>query len=259
MGGRANLRLARKMPQIGEGLRKPDAKRLGVHPPRVNPLDDAKAMFKLLNFADRLLVGAAGIVASVPLMDLHTRFAPEWVLNIPILGPTTVTDGRGNIQRVEARAGYGEAGSVEPINNATSRAWIEVSSSTAEAISIYNSRQGKVLFGFRNELYNVNTINLAQLLRSQSAFSVGQVDPTMTGESIDGYLGWLQTDGADACALLISDKIGGDFAPAVNRSFMAEAARRAGFYPVISWPAPDGQNISLLRHLKPLPNCPDKN
>ncbi len=42
MGGRAHLRLAREMPQAGEGLRKPDAKRLGVYPPGIDTPDGQK-------------------------------------------------------------------------------------------------------------------------------------------------------------------------------------------------------------------------
>ncbi|MBB4200952.1 hypothetical protein GGD83_004781 [Rhodoblastus sphagnicola] len=51
---RAHLCLARKMPEVAEGLRKPDAKRLGLHPPRLNPPHAAKALLKNLNFPDRL-------------------------------------------------------------------------------------------------------------------------------------------------------------------------------------------------------------
>jgi hypothetical protein len=37
---------------IGEGFRKPDAKRFGVHPPRLNPPHAAKALLKSLKLPD---------------------------------------------------------------------------------------------------------------------------------------------------------------------------------------------------------------
>ena len=186
------------------------------------------------------IVSTVAIVAAAPLLDLHAPFAPEWVANLPILGDVTVTDGRGTMQRNEARAGYGTHNSVEPIDNATGRAWIYLSSWTAATLTQDAGQHAVVAFGFRHELYNVNTVNLQQLLRADSAFAARMIDPTSTGESVEGYLGWLRAEGADACALLTSDRLGGDFAPAINRAFMQEAARQADLVPARQWPAGRG-------------------
>jgi hypothetical protein len=201
------------------------------------------------------LVAAVAIVSVVPLIDLHTPFAPEWVLEVPLLGGVTVTDGRGTIQRDEARAGYGAHNAVEPINDTTSRAWVALSVQTVVALMREAGPQGIVAFAFRNELYNVNTVNLQALLAAQSAFGARMIDPVVTGDTVGGYLDWLRRDAADACALLTSDRIGGDFAPAINRTFMEEAARKAGFVQEQTWSAPDGQNIVLWKHGVAPPNC----
>lgn len=202
-----------------------------------------------------LLVAAVALVAAVPLADLRTPFAPEWVVEVPPLGGVTVTDGRGTIERDEARAGYGVRGAVEPIDDATSRAWVALSIRTVATLTREAGPQGIVLFAFRNELYNVNTVNLQALLRTRSAFGVRMIDPIATGNSVAGYLGWLRHDGADACVLLTSDRRGGDFFPAIDRGFMNEAARQAGFVPQQQWPAPDGQNIVLWKHRIAPSNC----
>jgi len=202
------------------------------------------------------LIAAVAIVAALPLLDLRTPFAPEWVAELPILGAVTVTQGRGTIQWDEANAGYGARNAVEPLDNATSHAWVNLSSWTATTLTQEGGQRAVVAFGFRNALYNVNTVNLQQLLRAGSAFGARMIDPTSTGESVEGYLGWLRREGTDACALLTSDRLGGDFAPAINRAFMEEAARQADFVPARQWPAPDGQNIVLWKHRVAPPNCP---
>jgi 4-amino-4-deoxy-L-arabinose transferase-like glycosyltransferase len=202
-----------------------------------------------------ILIAAVTVVAVGPLLDLSTPIAPEWAANLPVIGGVTITDGRGTIQRDEARAGYGVRDAVEPINNTTSHAWINLSAWTATLLTQKYGPQAVVMFGFRHEFYNVNTLNLQQLLLMHSAFAVGMIDPAMTGESVAGYLGWLQHDGANACALLTSDRLGGDFAPAINRAFMEQAAREAGFVTVQQWPAPDGQNIFMWEHRVAPPNC----
>jgi hypothetical protein len=53
-------------------------------------------------------------------------------------------------------------------------------------------------------MYNVNTINLQQMLNRGSVFSVNMIEPTLTGESVTGYIGWLAQAGP-VCALLTSD------------------------------------------------------
>lgn len=201
------------------------------------------------------LVAAVALIAAVPLVDLRTPFAPEWAVEVPLVGGVTVTDGRGTIQRNEARAGYGVRGAVEPIDEPTSRAWVALSSYTVATLLNEAGPQGVVLFGFRHELYNVNTVNLQALLNTGTAFRVRMIDPAMTGNSIAGYLAWLRHDGAEACVLLTSDRLGGDFIPAIERGFMEQAAREAGFEPKQQWPAPDGQNIVLWKHKVAPPNC----
>ncbi|MDR3539179.1 MAG: glycosyltransferase family 39 protein [Acetobacteraceae bacterium] len=202
-----------------------------------------------------VLVATGALMAAVPLVDLHTPFAPEWVAELPIIGPVTVTQGRGTIQLGEASVGYGARHAVQPFDNATSRAWVALSTQTASILTQEAGQHAIVAFGFRNALYNVNTVNLQHLLDTRSAFGARIIDPIVTGESVEGYLDWLRREGADACVLLTSDRPGGDFAPAINRPLMEEAARRADFMQVQQWPAPDGQNIVLWKHRIAPPNC----
>lgn len=193
-------------------------------------------------------VAVVAIVSAVPLLDLHTALAEEWSVDLPVLNRVVITQGRGNIQHEEAVAGYGALHANEPLNNATSHAWINLSSRTASLLRRKFGRQAVIMFGFRNALYNVNTVNLQELLQSRSAFAVRQIDPVTTGESIKGYLGWIQRQGVNACALLTSDTTRGDFQPVVNPIFMKKAANVAGFLPIRQWSTPDGQHIVLWEY-----------
>jgi Dolichyl-phosphate-mannose-protein mannosyltransferase len=201
------------------------------------------------------LLAAVAITASVPLIDLNDRFAPPWWAIVPALGGVTVTDGRGTFQDYGAAGGYGSADAAEPISRAMGRAWISLDSKTAATIRRMNGANAVVAFGFRHRLYNVNTVNVQQLLSTGVRFGVQQVEPTVTGDSVQGYLSWLASEGASACVLLTSDKTRGHFPPLVNPLYMREAAEQAGFLPIGQWPAPDEQEITLWQHRVTPPNC----
>ena len=133
--------------------------------------------------------------------------------------------------------------------------WIDLSLRTAEKIIRLQGEATVVAFGFRNALYNVNTLNLAKLINNPTAFAVRQIEPILTGNSVEGYRTWLTRDNPDICVLLTSDRAHGDFDPAIDRALMREAAEQANFVPKDSWPAPDGQVVTLWQPSTPPPNC----
>jgi hypothetical protein len=95
-----------------------------------------------------------------------------------------------------------------------------------------------------------------ELLNTGLPFAVKQIEPTLTGDTVEGYLSWLTREGADACILVTSDKIiRGDFEPVVNRANMREAAEKAGFVSETEIPLPDGENVGLWKHRVMPPNC----
>jgi 4-amino-4-deoxy-L-arabinose transferase-like glycosyltransferase len=202
-----------------------------------------------------LLLAAVAIVSTTPLVDLRTPLSPPWSADVPILGNVTVTDGRGTLQKYEAAGRFGPGNVAEPISSAMGKAWLHLDTKTANIIAHLNGPTAVMAFAFRHHLYNVNSLNLQHLLRTGLQFPARQVEPTLTGESIEGYLSWLAREGADACVLLTSDRAGGDFPPAINRTYMRQAAEQSGFIPVQQWPTPDGQTITLWNHGAAPPNC----
>jgi hypothetical protein len=198
---------------------------------------------------------AAAVATFVPMIAL-TPLARSWTLNLPMLGAATVTAGEGNIQRYEFQYGYGTESKM--LDRQASFAWVRLSDWTAMRLARQYGAQADVMFGFRNALYNVNTVDLQDLRASHAAFAMQQIDPVATGMSVAGYQAWLVKDGAAACALLTSNESKGDFDPQVDPDLMRQAAMQAGFVPVTSWPAPDGQQIILWRHRAGGPGCARK-
>jgi MFS family permease len=202
-----------------------------------------------------ILVAVVAILGTVPSLDLRSPLARHTVLRLPVLADITVTDGRGRIQIEQAFLGYGVRDTAEPIDRTTSRAWVTLSRVTADWLTRTFGAHATIAFAFRNGLYNVNTVNLQELLHAHSAFAEIQIDPAVTRASVAGYGGWLKTEAASACALLTSDRPGGDFLPAIDRPMMAQAARQAGFVQRQFWPAPDGQIVMLWVPAVTPPHC----
>jgi 4-amino-4-deoxy-L-arabinose transferase-like glycosyltransferase len=210
-----------------------------------------------------LLIGVV-IVAGTPLLDLRTPISSPVYANAPILGRVLVTDGRGTLQRYLGQAVHGpdcescsgQMSITEPMVPVSQRDWINISERTAAMIHRTSGINAVVAWGFRHHLYNVNTVNLQALLSSGSPFGGRQIEPTVTGESVDGYMSWMTQDVVDACVLLTSDKIvKGDFLPVVNRAFMHEAAEKAGLIPDQQLSTPDGQTVTIWKHKVNPPNC----
>jgi hypothetical protein len=202
-----------------------------------------------------ILVALVAILGTVPSLDLRSPLARETVLGLPVLTGITVTQGRGTIQIAQAFVGYGARGAVEPVDRTTSRAWVTLSAVAADWLTQTFGLHATIAFSFRNGLFNVNTVNLAELLHAHGAFAEIQIDPTVTRPSVAGYRDWLKTVSASACALLTSDRLGGDFPPAIDRPMMAEAARQAGFVQRHLWPAPDGQMVGVWTPALTPPRC----
>jgi 4-amino-4-deoxy-L-arabinose transferase-like glycosyltransferase len=211
-----------------------------------------------------VFVISVGVVASAPLLDLHTPVSPPWTADVPILGRVIVTDGRGTLQRYEGEVVGGAgcdacsklASVTEPMDQALQQEWFNVSKRTADMINHRSGANAVVAWGFRHRLYNVNTVNLQELLSKGIPFWGRQIEPTVTGESLEGYLWWMTREVMDACVLLTSDTIvDGDFLPAVNRAFMHEAAEEVGLVQEQHLSTPDGQTVTLWKHKIDPPNC----
>jgi hypothetical protein len=182
------------------------------------------------------LIAAVAIASVVPAIDLSLPTARLWVIDLPILGPSVVADGRGTIQKYEAAGGYDSGDPRVPIDALVGKSWTTASATTAQRLRELGATKTMTTFAFRHRLLNVNTVNLQQLLSGGAEFWFTQIVPVLTGSSIAGYSEWLSNgDSAAACFLLTASGDLGEFLPPVNQENIEAAARATGFDPISSW------------------------
>lgn len=195
----------------------------------------------------RTLFVASAFAALVwlPSVQLVPGLSAPYVMDVPILEAVPLSDGRSTLQTDEERAGYGAPGALIPVSGAQALAWRRLSDEVSAYVIDHFGKDIEILWGFRHELFNVNTIQLSNLIQRGSAFSQIMIDPTIVAGSRSDYQSWLRQSCIHHCVLLTSDRVTGDFRPFVDTGLMAEAARSAGFSLIRSWVAPDQQVISL--------------
>jgi 4-amino-4-deoxy-L-arabinose transferase-like glycosyltransferase len=199
-------------------------------------------------------VVSVGIVSCVPLIDLSSSVAKPWVVSLPFLGPTILTDGRAPIQKYETDGGYyGESPAI-PINSSVGEAWIRVSATTAQKLTEVGAATSLTAFGMRGYLYNANTVNLAQLLMWRNQFAFTQIAPEAMVDSVEGYVRWLRgKEAGTACFLLTASGTIGEIRPVVNEQHIESAARNERFSPIDQWSLPDSRIVKMWkRHYAPL-------
>jgi 4-amino-4-deoxy-L-arabinose transferase-like glycosyltransferase len=190
---------------------------------------------------------ATGVIAcgAIPALDLNLPVARPWLFEVPLLGPSIMTDGRAYIELYEAGGGFSSGNPSEPIDPAAGRAWVGFSEATAAAIQRTGGKP-PLAFGFRHYLYNVNTVGLQELMRDGTATSLIQVDPVVTGDTVAGDLAWLTVGAAArACLLLTSDAEIGQIQPVISNGGMVDAARQAGFRSIARWVMPDRHDVRV--------------
>lgn len=203
----------------------------------------------------RVVAAVVAIMASAPLVDLRSGIAFPWLTEVPLLGRVTVTDGRGTFQDYAAAGDIGSLDVADSIDRTAGAQWLSLDRDTAAAITRAHGASASIAFGFRHRLFNVNTVNLQQVLGTGMRFDARQVEPTVTGVSVQDYVAWLAGEAATACVLVTSDSDRGQFAPVVNPARMREAAERADFTPTERRLTPDGQTITIWRHRVVPPSC----
>jgi len=194
------------------------------------------------------LILCVALFSSTPLADLSVANARPWVVDLPMLGPTLVTDGRGPIHKYEARGGYSTSDPALPVAPATGQAWLDANTTTARKLTeAGQSQPGGVAFGLRGFLYNTNTVNLAQLQATKTQFVFAQIVPGVTADSVEAYVAWLRGEARTACVLLTATGTIGEIRPLVNQDHLESAARNEKFSQFDQWVLPDGRTVKMWR------------
>lgn len=210
-------------------------------------------------YYQRFEVALATIVALVgALPSIDWKLAHIWAVEVPVVGRSIVTDGRGTIHLYEAAGGFQSERLAEPIKKSEGEAWIELSRITALKLAQHGAARTRTAFGFLHYLYNTNTVGLEQWVGQGMWNAFAAIDPMDTTNSLAGDVNWLtHGSAADACLLLTSDGEKGDFHPLANQVTMAEAAKQTGFGTIDGWTMPDGQKVTLWRRNSPELRCAD--
>ncbi len=223
----------------------------------------------LLNRLPRAIAIVAGsavcVIATVPLLSVSGALAYPWDVKLPILGWwTKVTDGRSTVQLYEQAmldaAKDGQASVAfspsEPLSPSHKKAYASLIESMSRELQKDPWGKTGVAFGFRHYLLNVNSIRLSGMFRGDDILPLWQVEPVVTGDTVDGYFNWLnQGEASNACLLLTLSGNGGQFSPIVTKPFLLQAAQKAGFRYEREWLTPSGQKLGLWKRTDASRSC----
>jgi len=194
------------------------------------------------------LVATCSIAPMVPMLWLSWPIAAPLSVPLPVVGCVPVSSGEGVIQQYESAGGYKTANPNIPVNRRSARRWILESVRAADLLYRIGGYRDLTAFGFRNRLFNVNTVMLEQLLLGRNPLPLTQISPQVTGDTVRGYEAWLTSGTAAQAELLVTaEGTNGDFSPTVNDSRLVAAARLAGFKPIDRWYSPTGRRTTLWR------------
>jgi 4-amino-4-deoxy-L-arabinose transferase-like glycosyltransferase len=211
------------------------------------------------------LGGAICIIASVPLANASSSLAYPWEVKLPGLGWwMKVTSGRGPIQHYEkgmldaARDTETplEFSPSQPLPPSHERAYVNLISSTSRYLQVDSLGGNGVALGFRHYLFNANSLRLSGLFRGKEPPPLIQVEPMVTGDSIEGYYKWLTNgEAANACLLLTLSGDREQPLPIVTKPFLLQAAQKAGFIYYREWLTPSGQKLGLWKRTQGARAC----
>jgi 4-amino-4-deoxy-L-arabinose transferase-like glycosyltransferase len=246
----------------------------GFHPPLLSALTlvSAWGLTRTREYVRRgfiLVVAAAALIVYVPEVDLRSPFAELRGVTIPGIGWSIVTDGRGTLQQAEAY-GIWAGGDwswppsplrPEPIDAATRREWENAIAQAVEFVRRENQPSTPVAFGFNHIIYNVNSLELAQLTRYDHEMSKpvrSGIDrrgggPDFNeiwwppGKPEDAYFEWLTQSAGASCLLFTSAGVVNEYLPVIDSEMLLSAARRAHFRSFAGWKLPDGRDVVAWR------------
>ncbi|MEV6905425.1 glycosyltransferase family 39 protein [Amycolatopsis sp. NPDC051071] len=202
------------------------------------------------------VVAVVGVVALVPFVDLRLPTARHWEAQLPVLGSAKITDGRGVPQI------YPDPGSkaTEQLSVETAREWHSVAEWAAQQVVDNHAVGGASGFGFRDRLFNTNSLQLEMLRRFGYGVALPQISPTEDGNTEPDYRIWLTEfhgsnsgDASKTCLLFTASGTINEYEPKVDPPSMASAAAASGFTPIATRPLPNGRSVTLWR--RPQPTC----
>lgn len=197
-----------------------------------------------------LRLALATCLAAVALFDVTMKsgLVPEVAspatADLPVLGQTTIADGRGIVEAEVEDSGYSTNGPTEPMPE-LQREWLPFAERLARWSFAYAERHGgepDLAFGFDDPLLSNTRIALGAELTLSRQLPTLFLKPFPHGDSAASYRAQLQETHAN---LLVTGGRGpGTPGIVLTRSRVEAAARGLGFVPVREFTLPDGRTLT---------------
>ena len=199
----------------------------------------------------RLRLVLAACLAAVALFDVTMKsgLVPEVAspatADLPVLGQTTIADGRGIVEAEVEDSGYPTNGPTEPMPE-LQREWLPFAERLARWSYAYAERHVGEPFlasGFDDPLLSNTRIALGSELALSRQLPTLFLKPFPHGDSAASYRAQLQETHAN---LLVTGQRGpGTPGIVLTRSRVEAAARSLGFQPVRRFVLPDGRTLTM--------------
>lgn len=165
--------------------------------------------------------------------------------DLPLLGETPVSDGRGIVEIEVEDAGYPAGSPTEPMPQ-LQKEWLPFAGDLAAWVTAYSERKGEepnVGWGFDDLLLNNTRVGLGSELALHRELPTVFLKPFPDGDSAASYRAQLEEAGSNL--LVVGERGPGTTGIHLSRRRVEAAGRRLGFSPVRSLTAPDGREVTV--------------
>jgi Dolichyl-phosphate-mannose-protein mannosyltransferase len=196
-------------------------------------------------------IAAASLLAAVSLLNLTMKsgFVPgigePRTADLPLLGETAVTDGRGIVEIEVAAAGYPVGSPTKPMPR-LQKEWLPFAGDLARSLTEYSERRGEepnLGWGFDDLLLNNTRVALGSELALHRQLPTVFLKPFPDGDSAASYRAQLEEAGSNL--LVVGERGPGTTGIHLTRHRVEVAARRLGFHRVRRFAAPDGRELAV--------------
>jgi hypothetical protein len=196
-------------------------------------------------------IAAASLIAAVSLLNLTMKsgFVPgagdPRTAEVPLLGETPVTDGRGIVEAEVLAAGYPAGSPTEPMPELQME-WLPFAGDLARWVTEYSEGKGEepnLGWGFDDLLLNNTRVALGSQLALERQLPTEFLKPFPDGDSAASYRAQLGEVGSNL--LVVGERGVGTTGIYLTRRRVETAARELGFHPVRTFTAPDGRKLAV--------------
>jgi len=196
-------------------------------------------------------IAAVAVLAGVAVFNLGMKsgFLPgigdPRSTDVPLLGETTVSDGRGIVEGEVLAAGYPVGSPTEPMPQ-LQKEWLPFAGDMARWVTDYSEakdEEPKLSWGFDDLLLNNPRVALGSQLALERELPTEFLKPFPDGDSAASYRAQLEETGSNL--LVVGERGPGTTGIHLTRRRVEAAGRRLGFRPVRNFTAPDGRRLTV--------------